>query len=241
MEAGTSESIYDPQFVRGLFDRMSRSYERMNVVMSFGFAARWRRQLMRLIDRPEEASTVIDLMSGMGETWGPLRRRFPDATVTALDFSPDMTDHARTKNADRFGGAIVVCCEDVLDSTLPTAGFDAVVCAYGLKTFDVAQSAALGAEVARILKPGGQFAFIEVTQPPNRVLRALYDWYLSIIVPLAGTLLISDPIEYRMLHRYVRAYGRGDRTAAGFTRDDLTMTRRSHFFGCATSFSGRRI
>lgn len=241
METGTSESIYDPQFVRGLFNRMSRSYERMNVIMSFGFALIWRRQLMRLIDRDGPGLAVVDLMSGMGEAWGPLRRRFPDAAVTALDFSPDMTGHALAKSTQRFGGAIAVLCEDVLGSTLPTAAFDVVVCAYGLKTFDAAQSLLLGSEVARILKPGGQFAFIEVTQPPNPVLRKLYDLYLSIVVPLAGTLLISDPIEYRMLYRYVRAYGAGDRSAAGFTRDDLTLTRRSHFFGCATSFSGRKI
>ncbi|MEO7721053.1 MAG: class I SAM-dependent methyltransferase [Pseudolysinimonas sp.] len=241
METGTSESIYDPQFVRGLFNRMSRSYERMNLVMSFGFAVTWRRQLMRLIDRPGADSAVIDLMCGMGETWEPLRWRFPSAAVTALDFSPDMIEHARSKSVQRFGGTIAVRCEDVLQSSLPTETFDVVVCAYGLKTFDAAQSLALGAEVSRILKPGGQFAFIEVTQPPNRMLRKLYDLYLSIVVPLAGRLLISDPTEYRMLYRYVRAYGAGERSAAGFARGDLTVTRRSHFFGCATSFSGRKV
>jgi len=240
VNTGTPEAIYDPQFVRGLFNRMSRSYERMNAIMSFGFAVIWRRQLMQLID-PSGAVSVIDLMAGMGETWGPLLRRFPNAKVTALDFSTEMTDHAQIKSAQRFGGSVVVRCEDVLASSLPAEAFDVVVSAYGLKTFDDAQSLELGAEVARILKPGGQFAFIEVTQPPNRVLRALYDLYLSIVVPLAGTLLISDPIEYRMLYRYVRVYGTGDRSAAGFARDDLTLVRRSHFFGCATSFSGRKI
>lgn len=240
METGTSESIYDPQFVRGLFNRMSRSYERMNVVMSFGFAVIWRRQLLRLVD-PAGVASVIDLMTGMGETWAPLVQRLPAAAVTALDFSSEMTDHARIKSAERFGSSIAVRCEDVLASSLPASAFDVVVCAYGLKTFDDAQSLELGAEVARILKPGGQFAFIEVTQPPNRLLRALYDLYLSVVVPIAGTLLLSDPIEYRMLYRYVRAYGTGDRSAAGFTRSDLTLTRRSHFFGCATSFSGRKL
>jgi len=40
------DTLYDPQQVRGLFDRMSRSYERMNVAASFGFSVRWRRQLV---------------------------------------------------------------------------------------------------------------------------------------------------------------------------------------------------
>ncbi|MBT2498856.1 class I SAM-dependent methyltransferase [Agromyces sp. ISL-38] len=61
--AAEASGIYDPRYVRGLFDRMSRSYERMNYVMSFGFSARWRRQMMQLVDRPDEASDVIDLTS----------------------------------------------------------------------------------------------------------------------------------------------------------------------------------
>lgn len=236
----SSDGIYEPAYVRALFNRMSRSYERMNVIMSFGFSTRWRRQLMGFVD-PDGVSDVIDLMSGMGETWPQVSRRFPNARISALDFSPEMTRHSETKNARDFGGAVTIRCEDVLDSSLPTDGFDAVVCAYGLKTFDAEQSQRLGAELARILKPGAQFAFIEVTLPPNRILRTLYDLYLSIVVPLAGTLLLSDPSEYRMLYRYVRGYGRGERTAAALTRPDLTLVRRSHFFGCATSFSGTRV
>lgn len=69
--------------------------------------------------------------------------------------------------------------------------------------------------------PGGRFAFIEVAEPPHRILRALYDFYLSKIVPIIGVLLVSDPTEYRMLYRYLRAYGRGERTAAAFGEQRL--------------------
>jgi ubiquinone/menaquinone biosynthesis C-methylase UbiE len=237
----TKDEIYEPAYVRALFNRMSSSYERMNIVMSFGFSTRWRAQLMRLVDNPDNVSDVIDLMSGMGETWHQVRRRFPEARISALDFSSEMTRHSQIKNERDFGGGVEIRCEDVLESTLPSEGFDAVVCAYGLKTFDAEQSARLGAELVRILRPGGRYAFIEVTLPPNPILRWLYDRYLSIVVPVAGTLLLSDPSEYRMLYRYVRAYGRGQRTEAALAHPDLTFVRRSHFFGCATSFSGERV
>jgi len=183
----STEAIYDAQYVRGLFDRMSRSYERMNYVMSFGFSARWRRQLLRLVaadDVPPRA--VLDALCGLGETWPHVRRAFPDARLHALDFSPAM--------------------------------------------------------LARVLGPGGRYAFIEVTEPPSRLLRALYGFYLERIVPIVGTLLASDPVEYRMLWRYLRDYGDGARSMAAFTaHPGLTTVRRPHFFGCATSFTGQRI
>jgi len=238
----TEEDIYSARFVSGLFDRMSRSYEVMNLVMSFGFSERWRRELVGLIARPHAAATVVDLMSGMGETWPSVRRTFPNAAVYALDFSPEMIEHARMKNDDRFDGAFTLVADDVLAGGLPAGHFDVVVSAYGLKTFDAAQSHGLAAEVFRILRPGGQFAFIEVTQPSAAALRWLYDFYLSRIVPIVGRMLASDSTEYSMLWRYLRAYGDGARSAAAFDdHPDLVVTRREHFFGCATSFSGYRV
>ncbi len=242
MTVERTAELFDPQQVRGLFDRMSRSYELMNVVCSFGFSIRWRRRLMALVPAQAPARTVLDAMTGMGETWSQLLRRFPDAEVSALDFSPVMVEHARARGAERFGGRVAVIEADMLDSGLPDASFDVVVSAYGLKTFDEEQTRRFADELARILRPGGRFAFVEVTEPPNRVLRALYDLYLSRVVPVLGRLLVSDPTEYRMLFRYLRAYGDGERSERALGEHPLLEgERRPHFFGCATSFSGRRI
>lgn len=221
---------------------MSRSYERMNIVFSFGFSAIWRRQMLRLIPPESNSDRVIDLMSGMGETWGQLAKRFQNSEMWALDFSPRMIEHAQSRNRSRFGGKFQLLCQDVLDAELPESAFDVVVSAYGVKTFDEEQSQRFAAEVAKVLKPGGSFAFIEVTEPPNRLLRWLYDFYLSKVLPVLGPLLVSDPVEYRMLHRYLRAFGRGDRTWLALSQHpDLEVERRLHFFGCATSFSGSRV
>jgi ubiquinone/menaquinone biosynthesis methyltransferase len=244
LERATEEDdgLYDEAAVRGLFDRMSRSYERMNIVMSFGFSVRWRRQMMRLLPSRPTGARVLDAMSGMGETWTEVLRAIPEARAAALDFSPRMIEHAGTRNRTRFQERFELLCEDVLDNDLPDAAFDVVVSAYGLKTFDEAQSRRFANELARILRPGGTFSFVEVTEPPNRVLRALYDLYLSRIVPVVGVALVSDPVEYRMLHRYLRRYGDGARSTAAFAdHPSLQVQRRLLFFGCATSWSGTRI
>jgi ubiquinone/menaquinone biosynthesis methyltransferase len=238
----TDADLYDGAAVRGLFDRMSRTYERMNIVMSFGFSIRWRRQMMRLLPSASPGARVLDAMSGMGETWSEVLRAIPDARTAALDFSPRMIEHAATRNRDRFGGRFALHCEDMLDSRLADASFDVVVSAYGMKTFDEAGSRRFADELARVLRPGGTFSFVEVTEPPNPLLRALYDLYLSRIVPIVGVALVSDPVEYRMLHRYLRRFGDGARTTAALSEQpSLTVQRRLLFFGCATSWTGSRL
>jgi demethylmenaquinone methyltransferase / 2-methoxy-6-polyprenyl-1,4-benzoquinol methylase len=211
----------------------------MNLIMSFGFSARWRRQLLALVSHAA-TKDVVDLMTGLGETWPYIRQCFPSATITALDYSSSMVIGAEQKNRRQFGGSITVLNQDVLASTLTDSSADLIVSAYGLKTFDQVGLAALANEVARVLRPGGYFAFIEVTQPHNRLLRALYGLYLRLVIPTVGSLLLSDPVDYRMLYRYVREFRDGETARAAFDHPLLTLTVRRHFFGCATSVSGRR-
>jgi len=81
-----------------------------------------------------------------------------------------------------------------------------------------------------------------VTEPPSRILRFCYRLYLERIVPVVGTLLASDPTEYRMLWRYLRDYRDGERSFAALAAcPSLTVERRLRFFGCATSFAGTRL
>ena len=238
----SGDELYDEKMVQGLFDRMSSSYERMNVVMSFGFSVWWRRAVVRLVPVLAGDARVLDAMSGMGETWRQLRRRLPHARIEALDFTPRVVERARQRSRDEHDGAIEVHCSDMLDSGIPEGSFDAVVSAFGVKTFDDAQTAQFAEELARILRPGGRFALIEVTEPPDAFLRALYDFHVSRVVPVVGMLLFSDPTEYRMLHRYLRAYGDGRRTMRALAAHPLLRVEtRRHFFGCATSFRGERV
>lgn len=238
----TNPGLYDADNVRTLFDRMSHTYERVNAVLSFGFSAWWRRELVGLVPSQPAGARILDAMCGMGETWPFLERSFPRARFSALDFAPHMVERARARNRARHGARFDVREEDMLGNDLPDGSVDVVVSAYGVKTFDEAQSELFAHELARILRPGGSFAFIEVTEPANPLLRTLYLLYLGVIVPALAPLLVADTEEYRMLARYVRSYGNGERTRAALDAHPLLVVEtRRHFFGCATSFSGSRL
>ena len=231
--------IYQPAYVKGLFNGMSNSYERMNMITSFGFSMRWRRQFIKRVDS-QNSKTIIDLLTGLGEMWTVLKSECPGARITALDFSEEMVKRATEKNNKQFGNSIDLRLEDILENSLPSDHFDLVVCAFGLKTFSEEQLERLSFEIHRILKSGGQFSFIEVSVPPNRLLAGLYGFYLGKVIPLLGWLFLGNPEEYRMLWKYTTLFENAKSAAEIFKTSGLETVYSSYFFGCASGFYGRK-
>lgn len=235
------EKIYEAEYVKGLFDRMSASYERVNYLTSFGFSLRWRRQFLKPLNlESSKPLQAIDLLTGMGEVWGPLRSKLPHAELSALDFSPGMLSYATLKNQKKYNGKIHILEEDVLNNQLPANHFDLVVCSFGLKTFDPQQLRKLAQVVKHILKPGGQFTFIEISNPDAPLLSKLYGFYLGKVIPIFGFFLLGNPREYRMLWEYTQAFGNAKQATQLFKKENLEVTYQSYFYGCASGFIGRK-
>lgn len=233
-------NIYSPEYIKGLFDRMSSSYERMNFITSFGFSIRWRRQFLEPFKLTKHKAEIIDLLTGMGETWAATKHKFPDSSLTVLDFSDGMLNYAKQKSKDRFNDEIIILQQDVLKNELPGNHFDFVTCAFGLKTFNAEQLQVLALETKRILKQGGQFSFIEVSQPENRILKTFYGFYLGKIIPVIGRLLLGNPEEYKMLWQYTDKFKNAKNATEIFKRAGLKAEFNSYFHGCATGFYGTK-
>lgn len=231
---------YNPEFVCSLFDRMSGSYENVNYITSFGFSLRWRKQFLRALPSSNASIQVIDLMTGMGETWGPVKKHFPNAAFSALDFSQGMLSHAKEKNRKQFNNSVTVLHQDLLKNTLASDHYDVVLSAFGLKTFNNDQIRILGKEIKRILRPGGAFSLIEVSAPSNILLRALYKFHLKYAVPICGKILLGNPEEYRMLWKYTDRFQNSSAAQQIFQEEGLDCKMVSYFNGCATGIVGRK-
>jgi ubiquinone/menaquinone biosynthesis methyltransferase len=235
-----TDSIYNPEYVKGLFNRMSSSYERMNYITSFGFSIRWRTQFLEPFQSTTDKIEITDLLTGMGETWGAVKNKFPNAKLSALDFSTEMLKNAKKKSEQHFDNNVLLLQQDILKSDLPSNYYDIVICAFGLKTFDTEQLQVLATETKRILKAGGQFSFIEVSKPTNKILKQLYSFYLGRIIPVLGKLLLGNPTEYKMLWRYTDKFDNAKRAEEIFNNQGLTTKSNSYFYGCSTGFSGHK-
>ncbi len=233
-------NIYNPEYVKKLFDKMSPSYDRMNFITSFRFSIRWRRQfLQKVYSLPPEAE-IIDLLTGMGESWEATKHRFPQAHLTVLDFSDGMLSYARQKNRTDFNNKIHILQQDILQNDLPDNTYDLVTCSFGLKTFNKEQLSILAHKTKRIMKNGGQFTFIEISSPGNKLLNMLYGFYLGKVIPILGKLFLGNPEDYRMLWKYTTKFRNARAAAEIFAEAGLKTQYISYFYGCATGIYGRK-
>jgi ubiquinone/menaquinone biosynthesis C-methylase UbiE len=225
---------YDPESIRKLFDDMASTYGHVNLISSFGFTARWRRQAVAALPLAS-ADCVVDLMSGMGELWCSLAAELhPSARVVGVDISPEMAGRAQRD----WQFQVEVCVADVLTWNPPSGQADVVVSSFGLKTFDRDQQQRLAHRIAHLLKPGGSYSLIEISVPPFAPLRAAYMFYLNWLIPLVGRALLGNPQCYRMLGRYTQAFGNVTHFEGCLRAAGLEVEPVSYFYGCATGVRG---
>lgn len=234
--------IYDPQFVKQVFDRCSGRYILFSFLCSFGFTERWRRQCVAAMPVPgTEAPTGYDLMAGTGEVWPHLLARFPGiGAITAVDISSGMHKRALRRLHAHRAHRIRFIEDDVLASELPAESADFVISTFGLKTFNRAQHEKLAALVARLLKPGGVFAMIEASDPKGWWLRPLYLFHLRHVLPLVERIFLRGAQDFATIGTYSTNFGNAAQLADDLGQAGLQVEYRRFFFGCATGVFGRK-
>ena len=175
--------------VRGMFDAIAPRYDLINRIMTFRLDVRWRRLAVGSLAL-RRGSVVLDLACGTGD----LCREIDAAGLSAVgvDLSYGMLAAART-DAPLLQG-------DALRLPVRPGTVDGVTCGFALR--NLVELAPFFGELARVLRPGGRIALLEVATPPNPVMRWGHGIYFGKVVPLVGG-MISDASAYRYLPRSV--------------------------------------
>lgn len=175
--------------VRAMFDAIAPRYDLVNRIMTFRLDTRWRRMTVEALDLPR-GSLVLDLAAGTGDLCRELRAH--GFRPVGVDLSFGMLLAARSDAP--------LVQADVTVLPVPPSSADGVTC--GLALRNLVDLRAFFDELARVVRPGGRIALLEVAEPPNRLLRWGHGIYFGKVVPLIGGLL-SDADAYRYLPRSV--------------------------------------
>ena len=170
------------KMVKSMFDTISPTYDKLNLLMSWGIDRRWRKALIDSL-KPQQ--------------------------VTGADFSEGMMEIGREKAArEGLGGVITFVHEDCMNMSFADETFDAVTASFGIRNF---QSLDKGlAEMCRVLKKGGRLAIVELTTPQRFPMKQLFGLYSHTILPLYGNLISHDVKAYRYLTQTIEAFPQGE-------------------------------
>ncbi|MCM1369267.1 MAG: bifunctional demethylmenaquinone methyltransferase/2-methoxy-6-polyprenyl-1,4-benzoquinol methylase UbiE [Candidatus Amulumruptor caecigallinarius] len=191
--------------VEVMFDAIAPAYDFMNNAMTFGLHTHWRTKALDAVGAAVGATSesprrILDIATGTGEVAFELHRRYPEARITGIDLSEGMLAVARKKLAllSRQEQTLLSFEQgDSLELQFADNTFDMVTVAYGVRNFEH-----LGKgyeEMGRVLRKRGILCVIELSEPDNRITKAMYRLYSRRIIPAIGKLVSGDSRAYSYL------------------------------------------
>ena len=224
--------------VTEMFDTISKNYDGLNRVISFGIDIKWRNKVVELVKK-NNPKTILDVATGTGDLAINLTRTGANKIV-GLDISPGMLEVGKEKvNEKKLSSVIDMVLGDGEKIDFEDDYFDAITVSFGVRNFENLEQGL--SEIYRVLKPGGIFVVLETSIPTKTPFKQGYHFYSKKILPLIGRIFSKDKVAYSYLSESAANFPYGEAfnnilSKIGFTNvNDLPQT-----FGVATIYTSSK-
>ena len=193
--------------VTQMFDTISKEYDGLNRVISFGIDVKWRNKVVQLV-ADKNPKNILDIATGTGDLAISLTTTSAKEII-GLDISDGMLEVGRQKiSSKNLDGIISMVIGDSEDLPFENNTFDAITVAFGVRNFEHLEKGL--AEILRVLKPKGVFVVLETSVPTNPIYRTGYTIYSKFILPTIGKLFSKDRVAYKYLSESASVFPYGD-------------------------------
>jgi demethylmenaquinone methyltransferase / 2-methoxy-6-polyprenyl-1,4-benzoquinol methylase len=191
----------DSQRIQQMFAGIAPRYDFLNHFLSISIDRRWRKVAVAKVRNlvGESPTLCLDACCGTGDLAIALNQSM-NTHVIAADFCHPML----TRATEKVDGRIRVIEADALQLPFPSASFDVVTMAFGLRNLQD-RSAGLR-EIYRVLKPRGAAVVLEFSKPVLPIFRQVFEFYFNNVLPVVGSVVSGDSIAYRYLHDSVQVF-----------------------------------
>jgi len=217
-----------------MFDQIAGRYDMLNRLMSMGIDQSWRRKTVAAMSLPADA-VVLDLATGTADLAMMIARTHPDAKVVGSDPSARMLEVGHDK-VERSGLADRVALEVGDAQSLPYDDdtFDGCCIAFGIR--NVPDRVAALREMARVTKPTGRVAVLELGEPSVGWLSPIARFHVRKVIPRIGGML-SGSKEYKYLQESIAAFPPAEEFATLMAQSGMTvLDLKPLTFGACTLF-----
>ncbi|NLP57345.1 bifunctional demethylmenaquinone methyltransferase/2-methoxy-6-polyprenyl-1,4-benzoquinol methylase UbiE [Lutibacter sp. B1] len=224
--------------VTKMFDTISKEYDGLNRVISFGIDIKWRNKVVEIIGKTKPYS-ILDIATGTGDLAINLAKT-KASKIVGLDISEGMLNVGRKKIEKlELSNTIQMVLGDSEKIPFSDNSFDAITVAFGVRNFENLEKGL--SEIYRVLKPGGTFAVLETSVPTKTPYKQGYKFYSTKILPTIGKLFSKDKLAYKYLSDSAAAFPYGIAfnnilNKIGF----IDITNKPQTFGVATIYVAKK-
>lgn len=233
-----SSDLGKKEQVTQMFDTISKEYDGLNRVISFGIDIRWRKKVVSLV-KDTQPETVLDIATGTGDLAIALTETNAKKII-GLDISQGMMDIGKKKVKERnLDNTIEFVLGDSENLPFEDNSIDAITVAFGIRNFETLEKGL--SEIKRVLKPKGVFVILETSVPTKAPFKQGYHFYTKNILPLIGKLFSKDKNAYSYLSESASVFPHGE-TLNNILRE-IGFINVRHFpqtFGAATIYSASK-
>jgi len=193
--------------VAKMFDTISKEYDGLNRVISFGIDVKWRKKVVEIIGSTNPNS-ILDIATGTGDLAINLAQT-KALKIIGLDISEGMLDVGRKKIEKlKLNNTIDMVLGDSEKIPFEDNSFDAITVAFGVRNFENLEKGL--SEIYRVLKTGGTFVVLETSIPTKTPYKQGYHFYSTNILPAIGKLFSKDKLAYKYLSDSAAAFPYGE-------------------------------
>jgi len=179
-----------------MFDTISKEYDGLNRVISFGIDVKWRKKVVAIVGK-KNPDTILDIATGTGDLAINLAKTNA-SKIVGFDISPGMLEIGKKKITQKnLNNKIEMVLGDSEKMPFDDNSFDAITVAFGVRNFENLEQGL--SEILRVLKPKGTFVILETSVPAKTPYKQGYTFYTKRILPLIGKLFSRDKVAYSYL------------------------------------------
>jgi len=185
------------QQVANMFNNISKKYDFLNRILSFGIDKIWRRKAINTL-KDLNPQVILDVATGTGDFAFEAIRILNPRKVVGVDISEGMLAIAQEKILERkLSEQFNVQIGDSEQLGFADETFDAVTVAFGVRNFENLQEGLN--DICRVLRPNGKAVILEFSNPRTFPIKQFYSFYSKYILPQIGKIFSKDSRAYTYL------------------------------------------